>query len=75
MTHNFKGIWIGADMTVEERFAPIFKKEFTLDKKAENAKIYISGLGLFELKINGQLPDGGSLFCAMVAPTQIKKLL
>ena len=57
MTHKFKGIWIGADMTVEERFAPIFKKEFTLDKKAENAKIYISGLGLFELKINGQLPD------------------
>lgn len=57
MTHNFKGIWIGAEMTVEERFAPIFKKEFTLRKKTENAKIYISGLGLFELKINGQLPD------------------
>ena len=57
MIHNFKGIWIGADMTAEDRFAPIFKKEFTLDKKAKDAKIYISGLGLFELKINGRLPD------------------
>ncbi len=57
MAHKFKGIWISAEMTVEDRFAPIFKKEFTLDKKAGNAKIYISGLGLFELKVNGKLPD------------------
>lgn len=57
MKHNFKGIWIGADMTVEDRFAPIFKKDFPLNKKIKEAKIYISGLGLFELKINGILPD------------------
>ncbi len=57
MKHNFKGIWIGADMTVEDRFAPIFKKDFSISKTVKEAKIYICGLGLFELKINGNLPD------------------
>ncbi|MBR5262637.1 MAG: family 78 glycoside hydrolase catalytic domain [Clostridia bacterium] len=57
MEHIFKGMWIGADMTVEERFAPVFKKEFTLDKNIKQAKIYLSGLGLFELKVNGRPAD------------------
>ena len=57
--HNFLGKWIGADMQIEDRFAPIFKKEFTVcdAKNIKNAVIYICGLGLFELKINGKLPD------------------
>ncbi|MBQ2902907.1 MAG: family 78 glycoside hydrolase catalytic domain [Clostridia bacterium] len=49
--------WIGADMTVKDRFAPIFKKEFTVTKEIRKAEIMICGLGLFELKINGTLPD------------------
>lgn len=53
----FKGIWIGADMSIEDRFAPIFKKDFTISKSIKDARIYICGLGLFELKINGNLPD------------------
>ncbi|MBP3937773.1 MAG: family 78 glycoside hydrolase catalytic domain [Clostridia bacterium] len=57
MEHNFKGIWIGADMTVEDRFAPLFKKEFELTESVKDARIFICGLGLFELKINGNLPD------------------
>ena len=57
MKHKFKGIWVSTDMTVEERFAPIFKKDFTISKDIKDAKIFISGLGLFELKINGKLPD------------------
>lgn len=52
-----QGKWIGAEMTVEDRFAPIFKKEFTLNEKIANAKISVCGLGLFELKVNGSLPD------------------
>ena len=56
MKHIWQGKWIGAEMTVEERFAPIFKKEFTVCN-VKSAKIFISGLGLFELKINGSLPD------------------
>lgn len=53
----FRGIWIGADMKIEDRFAPIFKKDFTISKSIKAAKIRICGLGLFELKINGNLPD------------------
>ena len=57
MEHKFIGKWIGADMTVKDRFAPIFKKTFNIKKQIKEAKIYICGLGLFELKINGRLPD------------------
>ncbi|MBQ8015440.1 MAG: family 78 glycoside hydrolase catalytic domain, partial [Clostridia bacterium] len=55
--HIFKGKWICADMTVEDRFAPIFKKDFIASKEIKKAEIFICGLGLFELKINGILPD------------------
>lgn len=57
MEHKFIGKWIGAAMTVEDRFAPIFKKTFDIEKGIKEAKAYICGLGLFELKINGRLPD------------------
>lgn len=60
-THSWQGKWIGADMTVEDRFAPVFKKTFYIAKNAINAKAYICGLGLFELKINGKLPDDSVL--------------
>lgn len=56
-TRKWSGRWIGAEMSVKDRFAPIFKKEFNISKEFEKAEIYISGLGLFELKINGVLPD------------------
>lgn len=55
--HQWQGKWIGAQMTVEDRFAPIFKKDFIISKEIEKAEFYICGLGLFELKINGSLPD------------------
>lgn len=57
MEHKFQGKWIGAPMSIEERFAPLFKKEFSVCGKIKNAKILISGLGFFELKMNGGLPD------------------
>ena len=56
MEHIFNGKWISAPMSIEDRFAPIFKKEFTVSN-AKSVKIAICGLGLFELKINGILPD------------------
>lgn len=55
--YSFKGKWIGANMSVEDRFAPIFKKTVTLDTLPERADMYICGLGLFELRINGSFPD------------------
>ncbi len=59
--YNWQGAWIGADMTIEDRFAPVFKKEFSVSEKPQKAVIRICGLGLFELKINGILPDDSVL--------------
>ena len=59
--HVWQSCWIGADMTVENRSAPIFKKTFSINKSIKDAKIFTCGLGLFELKINGALPDDSVL--------------
>ena len=59
--YAWQGRWIGGDMTVEDRFAPIFKKEFEVATEIKKAEIRICGLGLFELKINGSLPDDSVL--------------
>jgi hypothetical protein len=59
--YDWTAKWIGAEMSVEDRFAPIYKKEFTLKKSVSEAEISICGLGLFELKINGMLPDDSVL--------------
>ena len=58
---NWTAKWIGAEMTVEDRFAPIFKKEFNTAKDVSKAEISMCGLGLFELKVNGNLPDDSVL--------------
>ena len=55
--HIFKGKWIGASMTIEDRRAPIFRRTFTVENDVKTAELFICGLGLFELKINGKLPD------------------
>ena len=59
--YSWLGAWIGADMTLDDRFAPVFKKEFTVFEKPSKAEIRICGLGLFELKINDCLPDDSVL--------------
>jgi len=59
--HRWQGKWICADMTVEDRFAPIFKKEICILQEIEKAEIYICGLGLYELKVNDSLPDDSVL--------------
>jgi len=37
-----------------EEPSPIFRKEFILDSKAKSARVYISGMGYYELYINGK---------------------
>lgn len=61
--NNFvwSGSWIGCEMSVEERFSPIFKKQFSISDNVKSAKAYVCGLGLFEIKINGRLPDDSVL--------------
>ncbi len=38
----------------EDDPAPLFRKEFQLDKKIARARVYVSGLGYYELRLNGQ---------------------
>ncbi len=59
--YNFTGKWIGATTDVNLRSAPVFKKEFEIEKEIKNATLFICGLGLFEVKINGALPDDSVL--------------
>ncbi|MBF0208246.1 MAG: family 78 glycoside hydrolase catalytic domain [Oligoflexia bacterium] len=61
---DWQGIWIGMDYPTMDnplvitQPAPLLRKEFNLnignDKKISSARVYISGLGYYELRINGQ---------------------
>ncbi|MBQ2733915.1 MAG: family 78 glycoside hydrolase catalytic domain, partial [Clostridia bacterium] len=41
--------------------APMLRRSFEISKKIENARVYVSGLGLYELYVNGKLPDDSVL--------------
>ena len=43
------------------RRAPMLRKTFTVSGKVKSARLFVSGLGLFELEINGQRPDDSVL--------------
>jgi len=42
------------DKAFDDYPAPLFRKEFTLDKKIARARVYVSGLGYYELRLNGE---------------------
>lgn len=48
---DWKGIWVSAQ---EEICAPHFRKTWHSDEKPESARMYICGLGYYELYINGK---------------------
>lgn len=48
----WKASWIC--MQEEDTFHPVFQKEFKAAKKVQSARLYITGLGLFEAHVNGQ---------------------
>lgn len=60
--NDWKGRWIGLDRSFpwdrEDQFSRLsaryFRKEFDAKKKIKRAKVYIIGLGLYELYINGE---------------------
>ena len=47
---DWSGIWIGAESDLA---APLLRREFTLEQPAGKARLYLCGLGLYELSING----------------------
>ena len=61
---EWQGEWIGAPWQGEESYdvmdskdvmpAPLLRKEFSVNKKGKEARFYGTGLGYFELYINGQ---------------------
>ena len=50
-TGDWQGKWIAA---AKEISSPLLRKEIELDKKVKKANVYISGLGYYELYINGE---------------------
>ena len=47
---DWQGQWIGADTSVS---SPLLRKDFNIEKNVKQARAYISGLGWYELYING----------------------
>ncbi len=47
----WSGKWIGSPF--EQEIHPMFFKEFTVPGKIKSARIYVTGLGVYELEING----------------------
>jgi len=48
---DWEGKWIGADVSIS---APLLRKEFDITKGVKRARVYICGLGWYELYINGE---------------------
>jgi len=48
---DWEGEWIGTDASIS---APLLRKEFEIPEDIKSARAYISGLGWYELYINGQ---------------------
>jgi alpha-L-rhamnosidase len=59
---DWRGAWItrkraeplSEDKMFEDDPGPMFRKEFLIGKKISRARIYVSGLGYYELHLNGQ---------------------
>ena len=51
MNEKWVGNWITPNM--DKNIHPILGKEFNIEGKIKKARLYISGLGLYEAKING----------------------
>src|ERR1035437_9869873 len=45
---------LSEEQLFEDNPAPLFRKEFLLAKKISRARVYVSGLGYYELRLNGQ---------------------
>ena len=50
---NWKGTWITDTRDIQLKPAPMFRKEFSADKRIGSARAYIAAAGLYELYLNG----------------------
>ncbi len=51
---NWKGDWITDTWDYNVKPAPLFRKEFKVQKKIKSARAYIAAAGLYELYLNGK---------------------
>ncbi len=51
---DWTGPWIGMDDNVRGRHAPYFRTKVKFDKDIASARAYVSGLGWFQLYVNGK---------------------
>ena len=58
-TNQWKGNWIGDSKN--DRAVPMFRKAFQVEKEFKKARVYISGLGMYDIKINNQPVDDSYL--------------
>ena len=55
MSEPWIGRWIHSDSQEKDKERhPVFGKKFTVEKPVKSARLYISGLGMFDAKLNGQ---------------------
>ncbi|MBB5351682.1 alpha-L-rhamnosidase [Haloferula luteola] len=50
---DWKSSWIARTTDTEDRPAPMFRKEFSLDRPIRRARLYICGLGYQDIRLNG----------------------
>ncbi|MFV0344453.1 MAG: family 78 glycoside hydrolase catalytic domain [Anaerocolumna sp.] len=53
MEESWSGKWITSD-SEDKTIHPIFRKTFTMSKEIDQARLYITGLGVYEAYINGE---------------------
>jgi alpha-L-rhamnosidase len=58
--NDWRAKWIAREDT-HSRSLPIFRREFAISKPVAEAIAYVSGLGQYELRINGQKADNAVL--------------
>jgi alpha-L-rhamnosidase len=51
LNDTWKASWIRSSLAKEDH--PLLRKEFTVSKTIESARVYVCGLGLYELYLNG----------------------
>lgn len=60
-TRNWKGAWISDSEDIQEKRAPVFRKEFSTKRDIRSATVYVAVAGLVELYINGAKVGNHSL--------------
>lgn len=50
---EMRGAWISTPW-VDQNISPYVRKTFTINQKVKKARLYITGLGLFDLEVNGK---------------------